>query len=113
MSLLFQEYKIGKDNTQLLSNALAYVTPEQLEMEITRVCLNFSDLIYVNLTFEMTGVSKEVHSLSSTYTGPNSMGVCSGQSFTFGQRLPAKCMKKAQIIDGAFLTLAVARERSP
>jgi hypothetical protein len=34
---LFQEYKTGKDNTQLLSDALAYATPEQLEMEIARV----------------------------------------------------------------------------
>lgn len=44
MSLLFQEYKVGKDNTQLLSNALAYVTPEQLEVEITRVCVKFLTL---------------------------------------------------------------------
>ena len=35
---LFQEYKTGKDNTQLLSDVLAYATPEQLEIEITRVC---------------------------------------------------------------------------
>jgi exonuclease I len=38
MRHLFQEYKTGKDNTQLLSDALAYATPEQLEVEITRVC---------------------------------------------------------------------------
>jgi hypothetical protein len=88
MSLLFQEYKVGKDNTQLLSNALAYVTPEQLEVEITRVC-RISDFIHVNLTLEMTGVSKEVPSLSSTYTGPDSMGVRCCQSVTFVQRLPA------------------------
>src|ERR1700683_5152516 len=39
MRHLFQEYRVGKDNTQLLSDALANATPEQLEIEVTRVCL--------------------------------------------------------------------------
>ena len=37
MCHLFQEYKVGKDNTQLLSEVLSYATSDQLEIAITQV----------------------------------------------------------------------------
>jgi hypothetical protein len=55
MRHLFQEYRVGKDNTQLLSDALTNATPEQLEIEVTRVCLR-PYLIYLKLRFGMAGI---------------------------------------------------------
>jgi hypothetical protein len=38
MHHIFQGYKVGKDNTQLLSEVLSYATSDQLEIAITQVC---------------------------------------------------------------------------
>lgn len=39
MRRLLQECKIGQGNANLLSEALAYAKPQDLEKEIIRVCL--------------------------------------------------------------------------